>query len=280
MDRELVLGVLVPLTVGSSSVAMGFWESAPAICSSGRRMELAQWRQLWTPLLPAGVAFGMLAGWASVEPDDSETLPLIMALAAVPFVLVWLRAIVRAFHSAWPDSRGIRFGTVGLVRPSVIVEPALAAHLDDQALHAALAHEQAHARHRDPLRIWCAQLATDLQWPSRAAARRLSAWRETLEIARDEEAREYGADGADLAAAIVDVARHTGMTARSVASLTGTESALKRRVTHLLTPLDAMRAKPGDNRRLLVGLGLGFAAAVVVGAVFGETMMHALVTSR
>jgi hypothetical protein len=77
----------------------------------------------------------------------------------------------------------------------VVVSPALAEVLDPAALRAVHEHESAHARHHDPLRIWLAELAADLQWPSPSARARLQSWPETLELARDDEARERGAQG-------------------------------------------------------------------------------------
>ena len=78
--------------------------------------------------------------------------------------------------------------TVALLRPRVVVCETFGAQLDEHALAAALAHEQAHARHRDPLRIWLAQIVTDLQWPLSGARARFEQWLFALELARDEEA--------------------------------------------------------------------------------------------
>jgi beta-lactamase regulating signal transducer with metallopeptidase domain len=74
------------------------------------------------------------------------------------------------------------------LRPWVLSSPYLAKTLDDRTIEAALEHERAHARHHDPLRIWLAQLATDLQWPWPQAHKRFQLWILALELARDEEA--------------------------------------------------------------------------------------------
>ena len=59
--------------------------------------------------------------------------------------------------------------TVGLVRPRVRIDERLRDAVPAPSLAAVQAHEEAHARHRDPLRIWLAQTITDLQWPGRHA---------------------------------------------------------------------------------------------------------------
>lgn len=91
----------------------------------------------------------------------------------------------------------------GVLRPRILISPRLANALQDRELEAVVEHERAHARHRDPLRLWLAQLATDLQWPWPQARVRFRAWIHALELARDEEALARGVDGADLAAAIL-----------------------------------------------------------------------------
>ncbi|MGN6867782.1 MAG: M56 family metallopeptidase [Solirubrobacteraceae bacterium] len=72
----------------------------------------------------------------------------------------WLRA-----HEArqWAgtvvieDARPRAF-CAGLLRPRVYVSTATLALLDDEALRAVLAHERAHARRRDPLRVACGRV--------------------------------------------------------------------------------------------------------------------------
>jgi beta-lactamase regulating signal transducer with metallopeptidase domain len=166
---------------------------------------------------------------------------------------------------------------VGLLRPTAIVSPQLIAVLDRRALAAVRAHEEAHARHRDPLRIWVAQLVTDLQWPSPAAAVRLRRWLEALELARDEEARRAGIAGVDLATAILAAARVSAGRARrsAIAPLGGEAEALAERIGRLLTPLPQVEPV-SESRGQLILLGASVVAALVVGALCGETAVHAL----
>jgi hypothetical protein len=173
-----------------------------------------------------------------------------------------------------------------------LFSPFLAKQLEDGVIRAALAHERAHAIHRDPLRIWLAQLITDLQWPWPWAGRRLEVWLETLELARDDEARAAGADGADLAAAVLASVRYLErVTARQVgrrlqgtqlahARLIGDSGALRKRVARMLAPLPqqpalvpARLAGLRLEGTLLIPLLLG---ALMLGVVYGERVMRAL----
>ncbi|MGH8257493.1 MAG: hypothetical protein ACRET0_14925, partial [Steroidobacteraceae bacterium] len=143
--------------------------------------------------------------------------------------------------------------------------------------------------HRDPLRIWLAQLVTDLQWPWPAAQRRLGAWLEALELARDQEARACGIDGAELAAAVLASVRFLkSIPPEERAALSGTQVAharligdsrtLKERVLRLLAPVPA--GVDGDSDSHLGGFALIFggvlAAALVLGMAYGERITHLL----
>ena len=119
---------------------------------------------------------------------------------------LWTRALARLGRSL-TRRPALPIAVVGLVKPRVVCDPALSQVLDADAFGAALAHEEAHRRHRDPARIVIAQLAVDLQWPWPQARRRLASWREALEEARDDEAICDGAHPDDLAAAIIGAAR-------------------------------------------------------------------------
>jgi hypothetical protein len=141
-------------------------------------------------------------------------------------------------------------------------------------MRAALAHERAHVRHLDPLRIWIAQFVTDLQWPWWSAQRRFETWLTALEHARDDEARAEGIDGADLAAALVASIRfHCDSTGGVCAPLIGNRSALEERIARLLQPL----ASPADNApgtvQVAVLLALALMIAVALGAIYGERLI-------
>jgi hypothetical protein len=167
VNRELLLLGLTALVGGSAA-----WLAAPLCnlpssreCEPAWRRERRAWRWLISPLIVVGAGTAMLLGWALQEPEVSDERLAWCAWIAVLVVLaLWLRAIARLAH-AIRARPALPIAVVGVARPGVVVDPRLRQMLDDDAFAAALAHEAAHVRHLDPLRIALAQLATDLQWP-------------------------------------------------------------------------------------------------------------------
>jgi hypothetical protein len=269
------------LVLGGAGAWLASWvPAAPELGDrrerSGRQLEARSWRRIWLTLLPAGIALATMSGWALQEPGvtDEPLLPT-AALIAVPIGLVWLRCALRACVALRRPGELPPIATVGLLAPRVVVSDEVRGALDPAALDAALAHERVHVRRRDPLRIWLAQIATDLQWPSPSARRRFAHWLGALELARDEEARLDGAPGEDLAAAVVAVARlpRRGPGA-AIAGLTGAEVSLASRVHRLLEPV------PPDGGRRSIALRLAIvallAASVAIGATHGDDVLRAM----
>ncbi|HZL21549.1 MAG TPA: M56 family metallopeptidase [Polyangia bacterium] len=282
MNRDLVFATLVLGLCGSVIWVTG-WASgvstlaARSLGESGRADELRSWRRLWSPLVPAAVALAALCGWTIQEPRSTdELLRPVALLGLIPLALVWLRAVFRAARALVPPRVAPVAATVGLLRPRVVMDAGLCRRLERLPLDAALAHERAHARHRDPLRIWLAQIATDLQWPNPSAQRRFEGWAEALELARDEEVRAGGVRGEDLAAALVAAVRLARESVLAAAArLTGPERALCERIDRLLEPLRAMTPL---GRRWLLPLTLltALAAAGVFGVARGDLLVRAL----
>ena len=249
--------------------------------TSGQVLERRLWRRVWVPLLPSVLAAFALGGWALQEPGQTDEIPNpLVLLLALPVAVGWLRACARALRSLLAAGAGTRspLVTVGLLRPRVVCAVQLRDVLDSRALDAAMAHEAAHVRHRDPLRVWLAQLATDLQWPNRDAQRRLRAWLSALELARDEEARRSGTPGEDLAAAVLAVTRLVsgrppGAPA-AAACLTGAELDLATRIRRLLAPLRPPCAPP--SRAASVVLASMAVVALFVGFEAGDAILHRL----
>jgi hypothetical protein len=270
MDRELVLAILVALLCGSALLAAGGWPIALPAGLSGRALERRAWRRVWLPFWPALLLFAALCGWALVEPADAEPVPNCLLWSAVPFAAVLVRALWRAFHSLPRAHEAQGIVTVGLLRPQLLLSPRLAERLDERALNAACEHERAHAHHHDPLRLWLAQVGTDLLWPWPAAAARLRCWRAALELARDEEARLRGVEGPDIAAAILMVFRFYPPGTPSTAAALGSDAALlERRIARLMLPLEADTLPPSNGPLRLLVLA-GVILAVLLGSVFGE----------
>ncbi len=278
MDRELVLAVLAALLGGGALTLAGWWPAGTAVAAQDHACERRAWRRIWLPFTPALMTLGALAGWALNEPQDAERVPNLLLCAAIPFVVIFLRAGWRAVRSLRACNDDYAVATVGLIRPRIMVSPRIVKVLDAAVLAAALAHERAHVRHRDPLRLWLAQIATDLLWPWPAATGRLLSWKRALEFARDDEARLAGVAGPDLAAAIVAALRLTRAEAPcTVATLGADEAFVKRRIERLLRPLDAQSPqRRWDTSWTLVPVVLGIGLAMLAGTTFGEHAVRSL----
>lgn len=276
MDREVLLALLAFAILGPAVLVAGAWPQRHERASSARQWERATWRAVWMPVVPAAVALSMLLGWAAMEPDNAEPLPApIIGLSAL-FAIGWMRALIRSGKAARRRRSHIAAGTVGFWRPRIIVATDFVARLDADEVHAVYAHEATHVRHRDPLRIWLAQLVTDLQWPWPGAQRRFDEWRRVLELARDEEARDEGIDGADLASAVLVGAQWKSVAPRG-AALIGSAARLEDRIACLLGPLAA-----DTPERLIAPTVIVMATCplgVVSGARFGETLMQLVIRS-
>jgi hypothetical protein len=279
MERESLLTVLTILLGGVALQVIGAWLSTGSRTERGFDLEHAAWLRLWWPLTPAMVVAAWLCGWALSEPDPvpDRVGPLVFVVCA-PFILIVLRAVLRAGWSllASPDQFGI--ATIGLIRPHIVFAPELAKLMDDREIQAALAHERAHIRHLDPLRIWIAQFVTDLQWPWTSAQRRFDAWLAALELARDDEARTEGIEGADLAAALVASVRfHRKIATGTCARLVGDRSALENRIARLLQPLaSAPRDWIPTTLQAVSLLTLALVTATALGVVYGERLVGPL----
>jgi len=270
VDRELLLAVLVPLLCGPSIFLMA--GVARLLKEEGDRPEPDLWRRVRLPILPAILFLSALLGWALMEPDDAEAMRGVpIALAAV-IAIAWTRTVVRGVLALVPRRSAPLAATVGLLRPRIVLDACLGRELDAAALHAVELHERAHAGHRDPLRIWIAQLITDLQCPIPGAQARLEIWLASLERARDDEAVRNGADPVALAHALVTcakLARHDSHVA--AAHFVGSGACLKQRVRRLLE--GRARELPKDPQRPMVGIGVGALVAGVVGGVCGEKLV-------
>jgi hypothetical protein len=279
MDREYCLSFLIALAGGTTLLAFAWWPVADVDVQGARSLEKITWWRIWLPVVPALAVSSSLCGWALIEPDPiPERMPMSLILMSVPFLLLLARAAVRGGWALIADPGEPGTATVGLLRPWIVFSPRLAKKLDDRQIEAALEHERAHARHWDPLRIWLAQLVTDLQWPWPQARERMQRWLTTLEFARDEEAVAAGIEGIDLAEAIIASARFCRSANLSTqATLTGHAAALKERIACLLVPLCADAEKTQTRiRSPLFALLPTSMLALTLGVMFGERLVRAL----
>ncbi len=290
MERESLLTILVILLGGLALQPLAMIPlRAPA--GGARDVERRAWLRLWLPVVPALLVAVWLCGWALREPDpvDDRLGQWTLIGACLPFAVVVARAMVRAVWALVRDPRNTGIYTVGLLQPRVLFCPFLAKTLDDAVLEAAWQHEQAHARHRDPLRIWLAQFATDLQWPWPGALARFDTWLEALEHARDDEARARGVSGEDLAAALLATLRHTNETGQARnrsgrptlhahACLVGDRGMLQRRIERLLMPLlpEPEMSRASRYPRIETRFAGLLMVAGVLGALYGDGIVRHL----
>lgn len=276
MNRELAFAILFSVLCGGALLIAGWWPFREYLASSGCALERCAWWRIWFPFGPALLLFAALCGWVLVEPVRAERLPFGLFLGGVPFAAVLVRAAWRAVGSLALPGQEMTAATIGFFRPRIILSRQIISALDPRALAAALEHERAHACHRDPLRMWLAQLGTDLFWPSPAAAARLRCWRMSLELARDEEARSVGVAGPDLAAAILGSLRlHQGSVRAGIATL-GDEAFAKQRVERLLQPLKTEPRQGRKTFRLLFIVMMAVLLAVLLGIHYGEGLVRSL----
>lgn len=277
MDREIVLLVLCLLVCGPMFFMGGLVRPVPPRARNAQHLERLRWSQLWLTVIPAAVGVAAIGGWVLVEPEDAEAVPWPLIAVSLPFLFIWLRAASRAVRALafMPEVKAA--ATVGFLFPRVVISPEFRRSVDEAALSAAVGHELAHARHRDPIRLWLAQLSADLMWPAPPAQSRLRAWRRSLELARDEEARREGADGADLAAAVIAALRVSGgRSSAGAATLTGDAAAVRQRVRRLLRPLPPAEQPPRSQLGWLAPATLIALTAGALGVTYGEAVVRLL----
>ncbi|HEX7329421.1 MAG TPA: hypothetical protein VF428_12885 [Casimicrobiaceae bacterium] len=286
MERETLLTILLLLFGGLATQPFAPLPSCACADDAAESVERRAWIRLWLPVMPMLIVAAWLCGWALRQPDPvrGQIDRALLIVSSMPFAVIAVRAVLRAAWSLVRDSREIPIRTIGLLYPRIVFSPFLAQTLDAEQIRAAREHEEAHTRHRDPLRIWLAQIAADLQWPWPGARERFDAWLEALECARDAEARRHGVSGADLAAAVLAAAKQCSPArqaprARTVqAGLVGDVRALRARITRLLSPLPevaGVRARIGlADPVILAVVAVMLALAGALGAAYGNAVLQ------
>jgi Zn-dependent protease with chaperone function len=279
VEREFLLSLLIVFFGGVTLQLFAAWPWSDGNASASRRVERRRWLTLWWPAAPTSVVAAWLCGWALSQPDPVlDPVGSLLFIACVPFGVVVVRAVARAAWSLARSPGDCGVATVGLLRPHIVFAPQLAKRLDDRAIEAAMAHERAHVRHRDPLRIWVAQLVTDLQWPWGSAQRRFTSWLAALEEARDDEARASGVEGADLAAALVGSLRfQSAQCCTGGVGLIGQPEVVQARIARLLRPLpDAVLPRDSSRFAIAALLVLTLVLAMALGVACGERVIRPL----
>ena len=278
MEREALLSI-----VASAFFGLVVWVAALSVSRAQVRPpdaeQLAWWRLL-LPLFTGSVLLAFLLGWALQEPNPAdENAGIALRVLAAFMAAIVTRALYRAGKSLrlGCDDARVAIGTVGLAKPRIIVSDEFRRAATGEVLAAALAHEAAHVRRRDPLRIWFAQLAADLQWPMPGTAHRLASWLLVLEAERDGEAVASGACAADLAEAILIAARLQCRAASTLAAnVAGGGDGVAWRVRRLLAPVP-LRAPDAWTRTGWRACGSCTAlilGAVWLGVMFGDAVLQ------
>lgn len=289
MERETLLTILLLLFGGLAAQLFASLPSCACADDATETFERRAWIRLWLPVMPTLIVAAWLCGWALRQPDPvrGQIDRGFLIAGCVPFAVIAVRAALRAAWAAVRDAGEIPIRTTGLLHPTIVFSPLLAQALDAEQIRAARAHEEAHARHRDPLRIWLAQFAADLQWPWPGARDRFDGWLAALECARDAEARRRGVSGADLAAVVLAAAKQSSRALQSreaqrtraaSAGLVGNAGALQARIIRLLSPLPELtgvRARIGlADPVILTVVAAILVVAGALGTAYGNAVLQ------
>jgi Zn-dependent protease with chaperone function len=158
----------------------------------------------------------------------------------------------------------------GILRPRIYVSTGLEKLLTTEELDAVLAHEEVHARRRDPLRVLAAHVAAAALFPiplSRFLRDRYLAW---LEVSADSEA--VGKSGpVPLAGALLKLIQHSPVPdVLSSTLLVSPFNVTEERIKRLLGGEGASRPSPVPARFLLAnGVMLASAGLDAIATVYG-----------
>src|SRR5437899_6532002 len=132
VDREFVLAVLAVVLTGATLQLGSVWPAGePMIGQSSQFNERRCWWRVWMPLAPMVIVLCALAGWAAVEPDNSELVPRSLLLLSLPYAFVWTRAIWRAVQALRRRPVVRAAGVIGLWHPRIVMSEQFRARVDD-----------------------------------------------------------------------------------------------------------------------------------------------------
>lgn len=164
----------------------------------------------------------------------------------------------------------VRCGTARAVcamrwpRPVVQLPADIAAQLDGRELRVTLAHEVAHLRHRDWLRLLVAQLCRDLMFInplSHLALRRATA---AMELVADDAAAATRADRVDLAASLVKAQRLALAPPAAALALVGQPAGSLARAQRLLDTMPAAPPTRGQRGAVWAMLGMVLLLSILI----------------
>jgi len=232
----------------------------PHLCLVHRPALRGGW--LAAAAVPAGLAFALPAAAALRGARRARGLRRALELAA--------RGEVRG--AARIASREPLSCAVGLLRPRIFVSGALAASLPEAQLDVVLAHERAHARRRDPLRLWAAAALSALHGPGTRRAI-LAELRLACEQACDERAARDVGDPLRVAETLLATGRLWSGTRPAAAACGFGGGSLEARVQRLL---DAPAPERPARLRVVAVAAVLLASALLLADPLHHAVEHVL----
>jgi Zn-dependent protease with chaperone function len=271
------LGLRYSVLVGSSLVPLVWFGSAAlhqaetsrhaAVCGSGHAPEDACFEAGFFALALTVVVLSSLFPplWhARYRPPPARDAAADAQAARIDAIVARAPALrsLSICIEVWTNAAAA-IATEGLVTPRIVVRTGFAAMLDDEALAAALHHEVAHVRARDPFRYALVDWALSIQpFGRRLLGGELAQWVVAREAHCDRDAVLAGADPRALAHALVVAARE-GTGVRPVGLGATAIDVLRLRVELLLAYAEQMPQQQHHRRVLAPTLMLlGFATAM------------------
>lgn len=242
----------------------------------------------WSRSCAVGIAMAVgwcLAEWLTTSLTAGLACALVVLLAARMSRLGHAHRRLRdtlnaATSPAGIGQQGVRVGQVphpamvaGLLRPTIYLQSSLLTQLDPDALRAVVAHESAHARRRDPLRLLMLATLEPMLRVVPGGPSILATRRSHLEILADQGAVRSGASRSALARALLTISPSAPSTA--VAAFASDDQA---RLRSLLeeTPLDGGSVRLHWAVQSLLTLGLAVLTSAAMHGPAGAALREAL----
>ena len=258
-SRLLLAVVLAPGFVGMAALGAALlpslgWLPDHCLTHAPHHPHLCLEHAAGLPSLPLLLLSGLLAGrWAWALARAGHQLLRLARTSRALAAAACMRDDVYLLPMAEPKAF-----VMGLLGPRVYVSEGLL-DMPGDVVAPVLAHERAHARRRDPLRIWLTSLALACHLPG-LAARLGRALRRNQEMVADAEAAAALDDAPRVAEALVRLARMQRSRPEPMLGFTG--GSLEERVQRLLAPPSrSERPSRASIAGLTLALLLGMLAA-------------------
>lgn len=173
------------------------------------------------------------------------------------------RVSVRVLESSEPA-----LFTIGWWNPLIVISRGTIACFDDQELHASLAHELAHVRHRDSLTMLLVHSVCPQVGGIQLLRRHLERLQHEFEFRADAEAARMVSDRLAVASAIAKIGRQQRAHVNLALGMAGEPSILRTRIALMLEEVTVRRASISRESFVIFMVGLGSLS------VWGLLMSH------